>query len=181
MRANASISGVILGILLAHPSSWHRVQVEMDAGDFGCPRRRRLAEIYWDYQRHEGEPVLKEFIGMLSETDAGASATGTEEAAAAQGLTQLAVELVDDIENLAEIDATLSHCIAYLMKERKRFEQDKQVAQLGRMSQEKSEIGTGTQLAGDGAQTAQSQADALFAKIVKGVRPTDLHRIGPVR
>jgi hypothetical protein len=186
----------ILGILLAHPSLWQRVQVQMDSADFACADLRPLAEIYWDHQRHEGEVVLTELLGMLSETrvadprvneprnDDVTAAPGPSGPAEPANLTQLAMDLVAEVEELAEVDATLTHCLAYLAKQRNKVEQDKQVAQLGRMSQEKQVSGSEDPPA-PAAQAAKAVAEeaelAAFAKFVKNLQPTDLHRLGPVR
>ena len=60
----------ILGILLLEPGRWMRVQRSVRVEDFSVPLHRRLAEVYWDHQRHEGEPVFNEFLGQLGGSDA---------------------------------------------------------------------------------------------------------------
>lgn len=67
LRAQDRAERWILGILLAQPAHWHRVQVEMDTAEFTDALRRKLAEIYWNCQRDEGEPVFTEFLGLLGE------------------------------------------------------------------------------------------------------------------
>ena len=46
----------ILGLLLVRPSQWHDVQLLMQPHDFMSFRHRQIAEVYWSYQRDEGEP-----------------------------------------------------------------------------------------------------------------------------
>jgi DNA primase catalytic core len=111
----------ILGILLAGPEKWHKVQHDVAITDFGDPRHRKLAELYWQHQRDEGEPVFAEFLGEL----------------AGPGLTSLAVELVDEIESLADIDALLAESIAHLKEARARLEDRKLLSALRRTSDEK--------------------------------------------
>ena len=57
----------ILGMLLVEPHRWHDVQVDVQSEDFTDARHRRIAEVYWNYQRDEGEPVFNEFLGCLDE------------------------------------------------------------------------------------------------------------------
>lgn len=111
----------ILGILLAGPEKWHKVQHDVAVTDFGDPRRRKLAELYWQHQRDEGEPVFAEFLGQL----------------AGPGLTDLAVELVDEIELLSEMDQLLAESIAHLKESRTRLEDRKLLSALRRTSDEK--------------------------------------------
>src|SRR6185437_12478751 len=81
----------ILGILLAEPSRWMDVQQTVHVQDFTDDLRRRLAEVYWQHQRDEGEPVLNEFLGVLNDDE----------------LKELAVELVDEAEKLGDVKQTL--------------------------------------------------------------------------
>jgi hypothetical protein len=70
------------------PSRWERVQHVVSVDDFAPGSvNRQLAEIYWDYQRHEGEPVFNEFLGLLANSD--------------PALAEAAVEAVDEAERLS--------------------------------------------------------------------------------
>jgi len=83
----------ILGILLLEPHRWTRVQRHVHVEDFAAgSAQRQLADIYWDYQRHEGEPVFNEFLGLLGNTD--------------PALAEAAVEAVEEIERLASAPAS---------------------------------------------------------------------------
>ncbi len=48
----------ILGVLLLEPNRWARVQRTVGVADFADAEYRRLAEIYWEHQRHEGNRYL---------------------------------------------------------------------------------------------------------------------------
>jgi DNA primase len=74
----------ILGVLLLHPQRWHDVQQVVHLDDFVDDGHKRLAEIYWNHQRDEGEPVFNEFLGSLREPD----------------LTEIAKLAVDAVETL---------------------------------------------------------------------------------
>jgi DNA primase len=127
----------ILGILLLEPGRWMRVQHSVRVDDFTNPLHRRLAERYWEHQRHEGEPVFNEFLGELSASDA--------------ALVDLAVEAVDEVERLAATGAeadrgsddfpdrgeTLDAAIVHLEQSRALREQQKLLAELRRKSQER--------------------------------------------
>jgi len=183
--------------------------MEMDTGDFADPLRRRLAEIYWRHQQEEGEPVFKEFLGLLSELGNSSEAPSEGEIAgetppagsdAGSALTELAVELVDEIDEDAELDVSLSLAMDYLAQERKSREQNKLLARLRRKS-EGTKTSAGPDEAHDnpddpqprsGGETdgeanappadhAAQQELALFAALVKNNQPTNLHRLGPVR
>jgi hypothetical protein len=88
LDATARAERWILGILLLEPHRWSRVQRHVHVDDFAADSvLRRLAELYWDYQRHEGEPVFNEFLGILGESDS--------------ALAEAAVESVDEVERLS--------------------------------------------------------------------------------
>ncbi len=123
----------ILGVLLLDPQRWARVQRSVDVEDFGDPKHRRLAEIYWQHQRDEGEPVFNEFLGQLSEP----------------ALVELAIEAIEEVEGLRErrgeapeirepqsSDPTLDEAIAHLQTVRGQREEQKLVAELRRTSDE---------------------------------------------
>ncbi len=108
----------ILAILLMEPHRWFDVQQNVNLTDFTDETRRRLAEIYWEYQRDEGEPVFNELLGTLPEP----------------ALSELAVELVEEFEHLSDTDVRLNEAIALLAEMRGRDEKDKLLAELRRTS-----------------------------------------------
>jgi DNA primase len=118
----------ILGILLVEPRRWHDVQQYVAVADFTDATRRTLAEVYWGHQRDEGEPVFNEFLGSLGDP----------------ALTQLAVELVDEVEALSAtpsaadetpvLDRMLADAVAHLQELGRRREEQKLVAELRRTS-----------------------------------------------
>jgi DNA primase len=140
----------IMGILLREPARWHRVQLVVHPEDFGEVNRRKLAEVYWQHQQDEGEPVFSEFLGVL--TDAGAKAAAVE-----------LMELAERIED-GKVEERLQGALNYLEEERRRREQEKQLANVRRISVE-----------GGGDITA------TFAEFVKNNQKADLRRLGPVR
>ncbi|MGH7213253.1 MAG: DNA primase [Tepidisphaeraceae bacterium] len=132
----------LLGALLVEPAHWKNVQQHVLPHHFTDDLRRRLAEIYWDYQRDEGEPVFNEFLGLLTEgsgqptgSPAGTEATGAT--GVAQGLAELAVELVEEASDLPDLACALADSVAHLAPiRRERDEQKKLIADLRRTSTE---------------------------------------------
>ena len=100
----------ILGTLLVNPHKWHEVQQHVHAEEF-TDAHRKLAEIYWTHQRDEGEPTLAEFVSLLDGE-----------------LKQLAIELVEEVEALADVDQTLDEALKHLDAERKRRGEAKLIA-----------------------------------------------------
>lgn len=111
----------ILGILLAEPGRWHKVQRDVGVADFSEPGRKALAEKYWQHQRDEGEPVFSEFIGDLSD----------------KGLVELAVELVDEAESLQDKEMFLAEAVAHLKESQVRQEGQKLMSALRRTTDER--------------------------------------------
>ena len=111
----------ILGILLAQPERWHNVQRDVLVGDFTELGRQRLAQTYWNHQRDEGEPAFAEFIGGLTDP----------------GLVELAIELVDEVETLTDMDMLLAESIAHLKESGVRREGQKLMSALRRTSDER--------------------------------------------
>jgi hypothetical protein len=113
----------ILGVLLLQPELWTQVQKVVAVTDFAEGLRRRLAEVYWTYQRDEGVPVFNEFLGVLGDP----------------ALQELAVEVLDEVESLSavpDLKAILTDAVGYLSEQRKAFEQQKLVAEVRRTSEE---------------------------------------------
>src|SRR5690349_6949467 len=55
----------LLGTLFAEPGRWHQVQQTVHLEDFSDESCRKLAELYWNYQRNEGEPEFREFLSAV--------------------------------------------------------------------------------------------------------------------
>ncbi|HTW95256.1 MAG TPA: DNA primase [Tepidisphaeraceae bacterium] len=98
----------LLGVLLAEPRYWPEVQKHIAVGDFSDESRRRLAEIYWQHQRDEGEPILNQFLSLLDEE-----------------IKELAVRLADEASCLDEMDSWLNSSLEYFDQEKRRREGDK--------------------------------------------------------
>jgi len=153
--ANVRAQRWILGALLNEPHRWHAVQAYVHVEDFSDPMMRSIAETYWNHQRDEGEPVLNEFLSALSE-----------------GAKEVAVELVQEVEQLTDTQRTLADAVAHLAQQRRRVEERKLVAELRRTSEANSSQ--------DGGNTPRSDADeiALLTKIQEQARRPDLGRGG---
>lgn len=104
MTAEDRAERFILGILLNEPKRWQQVQQFVHPAQFTDPNRKALAERYWDHQRNEGEPVFSEFLSLLDP----------------EPLKQLAVELADETEQLADVEKLLNDSISHLEEVRKR-------------------------------------------------------------
>lgn len=138
----------ILGILLSEPQRWNDVQQDVSPRDFSEETRRKLAEVYWSHQRDEGEPVFAEFLSYLTEHPA---------------LTELAVELVDEIEALEDASVHLKDAVQHLAEIRRREEDQKHVAALRRTN--------------DQPLSEQDEIDQL-RKLQENRRTPDLRRVG---
>jgi hypothetical protein len=75
-----------------------------------------LAEIYWEQQRHDGEPQFNTLLGLLDDPQ----------------LKELAVSLFEEVEALSDLDRTLSDALTHMRTARRRVDQDKLVAELRR-------------------------------------------------
>lgn len=182
----------ILGLLLSEPGRWHDVQVDVGIDDFLDERHRRIAEVYWDHQRDEGEVVFSTFLGLVEDP----------------ALKELAIELVDEIEGLKErstqssggvasssdgsgnpgsfLDKTLAAAVGYFADAKRGREQQKLLAALRRSSNSNSsEENTAQQSDGNtsSASSSPSQSDelAMFEALVKNNPSTNLFRLGPVK
>jgi hypothetical protein len=169
----------ILGILLLEPGRWMRAQRSVRVEDFTNPLHRRLAELYWEHQRHEGEPVFNEFLGQLGASDA--------------ALVDLAVEAVDEMERLSaaagdgdsddvpDRGETLDAAIGHLEQARALREQQKLLAELRRKSQERrpGENQEQNNQAGDtsAGQLANAAEIDLLKQLQEKARTPDLRRV----
>lgn len=136
----------VLGALLCRPELWHNVQQHVHVQDFSDPVRQRLAEVYWNHQRDEGEPVFSEFLGMLDSAD----------------LSSLAVELVNETEQWSDLDLLLADAVGHLASEHDRQERQKLMASFRRTNDATSPA-------------AQSEVDML-KNLQEKARQGDLRR-----
>jgi DNA primase len=163
----------ILGILLVEPGRWMRVQRTVRVEDFSDPLHRRLAELYWEHQRHEGEPVFNEFLGELGATDA--------------ALVDLAVEAVDEVERLfvgegesddvPDREQTLNEAVRHLEQARGLREQQKLMAELRRKSQERRPGETQEQNNSEGDAARNDVEISLLKQLQEKARQPDLRRV----
>ena len=162
----------ILGILLLEPGRWMRVQKSVHVEDFSVPLHRRLAEAYWEHQRHEGEPVFNEFLGQLGSLDA--------------NLVDLAVEAVDEVERLSpaangdsedlpDRDQTLAAAIGHLARAGELREEHKLLAELRRTSHERRPGESGNE---QNSAAGEDDAEvALLKQLQEKARRPDLRRV----
>jgi hypothetical protein len=187
----------ILGLLLSEPGRWHDVQVDVGVDDFLDERHRRIAEVYWDHQRDEGEIVFSTFLGLVDDP----------------ALKELAIELVDEIEGLKErsthssggvasssdgsdgpdsiLDTTQAEAVRYLADAKRVRDQQKLLAALRRSSSNgngntventaQASDGGNTSSASASASSSQSDELAMFEALVKNNPSTNLFRLGPVK
>ena len=109
----------VLGVLLLEPKRWAKVQTVVAVEDFVDTKLRAVAQVYWDHQREEGEPVFNEFIDSLKEAE----------------LKSLAIELADAVEEM-DLEVTLSGALEYLSEMKHRRAEEKMVATLRRTGDE---------------------------------------------
>jgi hypothetical protein len=110
--------------------------------------RRKLGEVYWQHQRDEGEPAFHEFLAVLRDP----------------ALTELAVELVDEVGALTDLDQALAEALEHLQDSRRRVEEQKLMAALRRSSD------------GQPLPDEQSEVD-LLKQLQEKARQPDLRRV----
>jgi DNA primase len=110
----------ILGILLIEPGRWFDLQRHVRVEDFTDADRTRLARLYWEHQRDEGEPLFREFLGALTAANLGA----------------LGIELVEEAEGIADRDSELNDAVSHLAEAKIRREEEKHLAALRRTKEE---------------------------------------------
>jgi len=140
----------IMGVLLAEPQRWHTVQQQLHVEDFDADDvpLHSIVTHYWAHQSDEGEPVLNEFLSQLDEQ-----------------AKSLAVELVEEIEAMADTETTLNEAMAHLERQRRRGEEKKTIASLRRTSETGSE------------KNKDEDEIALLQKLQEQVRRPDVGRV----
>jgi DNA primase catalytic core len=170
--ARESAERWILAVLLAEPGRWHGLVDRVHVTDFTADDLRRVAEIYWQHQQDEGEPVFNEFLDQLR----AASEAGVE---GGVDLAGLAVELVADLDAMTgpssddkpgmEVGRLLTDAVSLLEEMRAGGERDKLVADLRRTSDAEATTPP--------AQVAAAAAESLRQLQERARRP-DLRRVG---
>jgi DNA primase len=110
----------ILGLLLLEPGRWESIRDKVDPAQFTDVGLRRIAELFWERQRDDGQPVLNEFLTLLEDAE----------------LKNLAVICADDASAAPDPDAALAGCLQHLNDRGRREEEKKLVALLRRTSVE---------------------------------------------
>ena len=163
----------ILGVLLLEPGRWMRVQRAVRVEDFSVPLHRRLAELYWEHQRHEGEPVFNEFLGQLGASDA--------------AVVDLAVEAVDEVEGLASArrddneepgrDGILRDALAHLEDTRRLREAQKLLSNVRRIAHERRPGENQDQDKSEGDAANTDVEISLLKQFEENARQPDLRRV----
>jgi DNA primase len=113
----------IMGALLLEPPRWHQVQTRIGPKDFSDPDLHRLAEVYWEHQRNEGEPVFNEFLGMLDDP----------------GQKELAVRLLTEMEEQVNREQAINEAVDSLLWSRTETERRQRQAALGESASDEVE------------------------------------------
>jgi len=113
-----------MGALLFEPVRWHQVQTRVQPEDFLDSDLHQLAEIYWEHQRNEGEPVFNEFLGILETLDKKA----------------LAIELFSDAQEQVNLEKGLNDAMDNLLWSRTDAERRTRQAALNEKSSDDVEI-----------------------------------------
>jgi DNA primase len=108
----------LLGCLLLEPGRWQELQKVVHVEDFAHEGYRRLAEMYWNHQRDEGEPVFNEFFGALRDPE----------------LTELVQTAVDEVEAIEDRDGMIRDALAFFDRLSRVREEQKLVAMSRRIN-----------------------------------------------
>jgi DNA primase len=120
LTARQRAEGFILGLLLNHPDRWHKLQQELSLADFTDPSLRNIAEIFWQHSQDEGEPVLNEFLDLLSD----------------EAAKSLAVRWADEVSGAIEQEKYLADSLRHIIQERENEERSKLMSSLRRTEQQ---------------------------------------------
>ena len=164
----------ILGVLLSEPGRWAGLVGTVDVADFADEPCRRMAALYWQHQQDEGEPAFNEFLDVLrAAAEPAAVDADTGEVLAGDGvdLAALAVDVVQEVEQLTAVEeapsavaAVLADAVKLIEEMRAQARGAKLVAQLRRTS-------------GADAAAPTTAAESLRQLQERARRP-DLRRVG---
>ncbi len=116
----------ILGVLLHLPGEWTNVQQVIDNTEFTDEQIRPLADWYWDYQRHEGQPVLEELVAILEDDQ----------------LKSVAIELASEVELMNNLHQTLAKAVHFVRQEKQQQEHTKLLSTLRRSTNDARDDGS---------------------------------------
>lgn len=114
ITARDQAEAMVLGYLLCEPARWADVQQHLQPEDFTDGPRRKLAEIYWQHQQDEGEPVFNQFLALLNDAP----------------VKEMAVELAQRAGSEPEPELSLKAGLEYLRRQQARSKQERMEAQL---------------------------------------------------
>ena len=134
----------LLGSILCEPDRWNVVQTQIGVDDFPEGLHRELAQRVWDQHAYEGAAPFSELLGDLSEP-----------------LKQLAIDVVEEVERLSDLEKTVSAGITHFQESRQRAELKNHQTVLRRNKE------------------SAIDESALFAAFVKKTGPADARRLPP--
>jgi DNA primase len=164
LTARQRAEGFILGLLLAEPQRWHGIQQHLHLQDFTDEYLRRIAEIYWQHQQDEGEPIFNEFLALIEDP----------------GLKSVAVKWADEATNATEKEKYLADSLGHIMEEREQVEKRKLVVQLRRTAPEANPSGPATMVAEEKPLNEQDEMSAdidTLRKLQEKARQPNLKRV----
>ncbi|WP_428938872.1 DNA primase [Fontivita pretiosa] len=153
----------VLGVLLAEPWRWAQAQQVIHPQDFTEENRRKLAQVYWDWQRDEGEPQFHELLGALEDPQ----------------LKDLAASLVEEVEAMSDLDRTLHDALEHMRQVRRRADERKLVAELRRTSDPsavQARAANGSLPSRSPGSAKQLDEVELLRKLQETVRQPDIRR-----
>ena len=150
MTARQRAEGFILGLLFTEPVRWHKIQQELNPGDFMDEALRQIATVFWQHLQDEGEPVFNEFLDLLSDVE----------------LKSVAVRWADEVSGSIEREKYLSDSLRHIMRDRENALQGKLMMDLRRTNEQQ----------GSEADSRSSDIDAL-RKVQEKARIPDLKRV----
>jgi len=112
--ARSKAEGFIIGLLLLEPDRWDVIQHQILPREFENENLRQVAEIFWGYQQDHGEPVLNEFLDLLT----------------VPSVKSEALRWMAEASDTADLETMLSGSLEYLADCRKRAEEQKLIAQI---------------------------------------------------
>ncbi len=115
----------IIGTLLHAPKRYDSLQGVIGPKQFLDPACRTLAEVYWEYQREEGEPVFNELLDFLRDDEPS---------------RQLAIELYEEVARFEDMNAPLDEAIKHLAERKRIAEQERLLASASSIGEASADV-----------------------------------------
>jgi DNA primase len=150
LTARQRAEGFILGLLLAEPHRWHQIQQTLKPSDFTDDSLRGIAEMFWRHLQDEGEPVVNEFLSLISDV----------------GLKSVAVKWANEATDAIEKDQYLADSLGHIIREQEIEERRRLVVGLRQTAQTP-----------DNEQGSKSSDIETLRKLQEKARQPDLMRV----